>query len=65
MKSIILKFISFLALAGTIIPSILVFFGDMALQTNKNIMAISMIIWFVTVPFWINKKGAERSENTL
>ena len=65
MKSIIIKFISFLALAGTIIPSILVFFGDMDLQTNKNIMAISMIIWFVTVPFWINKKDAKSSENTL
>ena len=65
MKTIILKFISFLALAGTIVPSILVFFGDMDLQTNKNIMAISMIIWFVTVPFWINKKAEERSENPL
>ncbi len=59
MKSLILKIISYLALAGTIIPSMLVFFGDMDLQTNKNIMTISMIIWFVTVPFWINKKVDE------
>jgi hypothetical protein len=28
----------------------------MSLQTNKNIMTVSMIIWFLTVPFWINKK---------
>ena len=55
MKSTILKFVSFLALAGTIIPSMLVFFGDMDLQTNKTIMAISMVVWFATVPFWINK----------
>ncbi len=55
MKSLILKIISYLALAGTIIPSMLVFFGDMDLQTNKNIMTISIIIWFATVPFWINK----------
>jgi hypothetical protein len=55
MKSTILKFVSFLALAGTIIPSMLVFFGDMNLQTNKTIMAISMVVWFATVPFWINK----------
>ena len=59
MKSLILKIISYLALAGTIIPSMLVFFGEMDLQTNKNIMTISMIIWFVTVPFWINKKVDE------
>ncbi len=57
MKIVILKFISYLALAGTIIPSMLVFFGDMSLQTNKIIMAISMVVWFVTVPFWINKKA--------
>lgn len=56
MKSLTLKIISYLALAGTIIPSMLVFFGDMDLQTNKNIMTISMIVWFATVPFWINKK---------
>ena len=62
MKTIILKFISYLALAGTIVPSILVFFGNMDLQTNKNIMVISMIIWFATVPFWINKKAEESSE---
>ena len=57
MKSTILKFVSFLALAGTIIPSMLVFFGDMDLQTNKTIMAISMVVWFATVPFWINKNA--------
>jgi len=62
MKTTIIKFISFLALAGTIIPSILVFMGVMDLQTNKSIMAISMIIWFSTVPFWINKKAEESSE---
>jgi hypothetical protein len=56
MKSIALKIISYLALAGTIIPSLLVFTGDMSLQTNKNIMTISMVIWFLSVPFWINKK---------
>ena len=59
MKSITLKIISYLALAGTIIPSLLVFAGDMSLQTNKNIMTLSMIVWFVTVPFWINKKVDE------
>jgi hypothetical protein len=62
MKSTILKIVSFLALAGTIIPSLLVFFGDMDLQVNKNIMTISMIAWFLTAPFWINKKSADALE---
>lgn len=62
MKSIILKIISYLALAGTIIPSLLVFFGDMDLKVNKNIMVICMVIWFLTAPFWINKKEEEAIE---
>jgi len=59
MKSTLLKIISYLALAGTIIPSLLVFFGDMDIQTNKNIMTISMLVWFVAAPFWINKGANE------
>lgn len=62
MKNLIIKIISYLALAGTIIPSILVFAGNMDLQTNKNFMGICMIIWFITAPFWINKKSEEAVE---
>ena len=62
MKLIILKIISYLALAGTIVPALLVFFGDLDLQTNKNIMTFSMIVWFLTAPFWINKKSEEAVE---
>lgn len=60
--NIILKIISYLALAGTIIPATLVFTGSMDLQTNKNIMAISMVLWFVAAPFWINKKSKDALE---
>lgn len=55
MKSLILKIISVLALAGTIVPSVLVFLGIMDLQTNKTMMAVAMLVWFVTAPMWINK----------
>ncbi len=61
MKSSIIKIISYLALAGTIIPSLMVFFTGLDLQTNKNIMVISMILWFMTAPVWINKKSEEES----
>lgn len=54
MKTNIVKIISFLSLAGTIIPSFLVFFGELDNQSNKLIMAISMVLWFFTAPFWIN-----------
>lgn len=59
MKKRLIKIISYLGLAGTIIPSLLVFSGVLDLQTNKHIMAVSMIIWFVSAPFWINEKSEE------
>ncbi len=59
MKDIILKTVSYLALAGTIAPSILVYNGIMDLQVNKTIMGISMLLWFITAPLWINKKSEE------
>jgi hypothetical protein len=62
MKNLLLKIISYLALAGTIVPSLLVFFGDLDNQMNKSIMAVSMVIWFVTAPFWINEKTDEPLE---
>lgn len=57
--NILLKTISYVALAGTIVPALLVFSGNMDFQTNKNIMVISMVVWFVSAPFWINKKSDE------
>ena len=65
MKIWLLKILSYLALAGTLIPSILVFAGIIDLQTNKNIMAVSMAVWFLTAPFWINKKSDETIETIL
>ena len=59
MKTLLLKIISYAALAGTIIPSLLVFTGNMDLQTNKTIMGICMVVWFITAPFWINAKSSE------
>lgn len=62
MKTIFLKIISYLALAATIIPPLMVFFGELDINTNKQIMAISMVVWFATAPFWINKKSKEALE---
>jgi hypothetical protein len=61
MKNIIIKLISYLSLVGTIVPAILVFFNAMDLQTNKTIMAVSMVIWFATAPLWINEKSKEEA----
>ncbi|MEZ4828101.1 MAG: hypothetical protein R3C61_17725 [Bacteroidia bacterium] len=50
-----LKIISFAGLGLTLIPSILVAAGVLANTQNKMLMLVGMILWFVTVPFWIGK----------
>lgn len=48
--------ISFIGLALTIIPSFLVLIGETTIDQNKNFMLIGTLLWFGTVPFWMNKK---------
>jgi hypothetical protein len=52
----VLKFISFIGLGLTIIPSILVLTGDATMGQNKFMMLTGTILWFSTVVFWMNKK---------
>lgn len=59
-----LKYISFLGLGLTLLPSIFVFRGDMSLELHKTLALIGTIIWITTAPFWINKsqKHSKRGE---
>jgi hypothetical protein len=50
--------ISFIGLALTIIPSFLVLIGEASMDQNKNFMLIGTLLWFGSVPFWMNKKKA-------
>jgi hypothetical protein len=49
------KIISYISLGVTIIPSFLVFTGNMSLESSKMIMFIGTIVWFATAPSWMNK----------
>ena len=51
----LLKIISFTGLGLTIIPSLLVLAGQIDIDLNKNLMIVGTVLWFATVPFWINK----------
>lgn len=55
----ILKIVSYIALLLTVIPSILVFTGTIELETHKLLMLFGTIVWFLTAPFWLNKKAVE------
>ncbi|MBK7107015.1 MAG: hypothetical protein IPH62_17215 [Ignavibacteriae bacterium] len=54
MKAI--KVISLLSLIACILPSVLVFNNVVTLEDNKLIMIFGTIGWFLTSPFWMNKK---------
>lgn len=56
MKSIY-KIISVIGLALAIIPSLLVFVGQLEFETNKTLILVGTILWFVTAPFWVGKEG--------
>jgi len=51
----IIKMISYIGLGLTIIPSFLVLAGTTTLDSNKMLMLIGTVLWFVTAPTWMNK----------
>ena len=52
----ILKIISFIGLALTIVPSLLVLGGIIQPSLHKQLMAVGMVLWFAGAYFWINKE---------
>lgn len=58
MKSL-LKIISFIALAVTLVPSFLVFKGVITPELSKTLMLIGTVVWFVSASFWMNKSEEE------
>lgn len=54
MKTII-KLISVIGLALTLVPAFLVYQGSIDLDMNKTLMLIGTLCWFFTAPYWMNK----------
>ena len=51
-----LKLVSLVGLLITIVPSFLVFADVISLDTNKFLMILGTLLWFISVPFWMDKK---------
>lgn len=49
----LLKLISYLGLAMSILPAMLFFAGKLDRQTYLNLLIVGMILWFSTAIFWI------------
>jgi hypothetical protein len=49
------QLVSVVALAGTILPPVLFFYGQMALAPMKEWMLVAAIAWFVATPLWMDR----------
>jgi len=50
-----LRFVSYLGLALSIIPPLLLWAGKLDLSTNYLLLNIGMVLWFGTSIFWVKK----------
>jgi len=57
---ILLITVSVAGLLLTIVPSILVFADAISGGTSTTLMAVGMVLWFATAPFWMKKEQQER-----
>ena len=55
MKRTLLGLAALIGLILTLIPSVFVFTGTISAQTNKMLMGIGMLVWFVLAPFWMKR----------
>jgi hypothetical protein len=52
----VLPWISWVALAATILPSCFYYTGTIDLNTTQWIMLAATIAWFVTTPLWMGRE---------
>ncbi|MHB0957753.1 MAG: hypothetical protein ACYC6N_10145 [Pirellulaceae bacterium] len=55
MSKIALQFISALALAATILPSVLFLMGRIPLATCSWLMLVATVVWFAATPLWMGR----------
>lgn len=48
--------LSWLAIIGTILPSVLYLFNLLALEPCKWAMLVATIVWFVVTPLWMGRE---------
>jgi hypothetical protein len=48
-----LKFISAIGLALTVVPAFFVFSGAITWNSHATMMVVGTVLWFTTAPFWM------------
>jgi hypothetical protein len=56
MPRIALQIISWIALAGTILPSILFLADRLSLDTSKSWLLAATVAWFIATPLWMGRE---------
>ena len=51
--------ISILGLLFTVVPSFFVLYGRLSWDSHALCMAIGMVLWFVSAPFWMKAKSIQ------
>ena len=51
----LLKLISFAGLGFTVVPSLLVFAGDITWNTHAALMLLGTVLWFGSAPYWMQE----------
>ena len=51
------RILSWIALAGTIVPSVLFFYGRATLDQTKLWMLVATVVWFATAPVWMDREN--------
>jgi len=59
MTRIILQLLSWLALAGTILPSVLYLAGRIELDPSNWLLLAATIVWFIVTPLWMGRPKVE------
>jgi hypothetical protein len=56
---VLMLIVSFVGLALTFMPALAYLAGSMEKGTMTNVMLLGTIVWFGSVPFWMDRKMPE------
>ena len=62
---IVLQITSWIALAATILPSVLFLADKLDLEQTKWIMLAATLAWFVATPLWMGRKAEQPNETLI
>lgn len=55
----VLRIISYIGLAFSLVPAFLVWKGVITFQTDLTLLVVGMVLWFGTAIFWIKEDKTE------